>query len=150
EQNMEQAIVGLEQKLKQNPNDAEGWALLGRAYEATEHFAEARDALKRAHELSPEDPNVTVAYAEALALSTDARRIEGESRKLLEAALKAAPENQRGLWLLGYSDYQAKKYDAAIATWKRLIAQMPKDSDAVRSIQHQIDTAEAERDGRAP
>ena len=29
---MEQAISGLAAKLKQNPDDAEGWALLGRAY----------------------------------------------------------------------------------------------------------------------
>ncbi|HEX4479163.1 MAG TPA: c-type cytochrome biogenesis protein CcmI, partial [Rudaea sp.] len=37
-QNIEQAIAGLEAKLKQNPNDVEGWALLGRAYESMERF----------------------------------------------------------------------------------------------------------------
>ena len=150
EQNMDQAIAGLVQKLKQNPDDAEGWTLLGRAYEATEHFAEARDALKRAHELSPDDPDISVAYAEALALSTETRRIEGEARQLLDAALKAAPENQRGLWLLGISEYQAKKYDSAIGTWQRLLALLPKDSNITQSVQQQIANAEAARDGRAP
>jgi cytochrome c-type biogenesis protein CcmH len=150
EENMDQAIAGLVAKLKQNPEDAEGWSLLGRAYEATERFTEARDALKRAHELSKDDPDITVAYAEALALSTETRRIEGEPRALIETALKSAPQNQRGLWLLGISDYQVKKYDAAIATWKRLLAALPKDSNIAQSVQHQIASAEAARDGRAP
>jgi len=149
-QNMEQAITDLAAKLKQNPDDAEGWSLLGRAYEATERFAQARDALKRAHELAKDDADITVAYAEALALAGDSRRIEGEPRELIEAVLKAAPENQRGLWLLGISDYQAKKYAAAIASWQHLIDVLPKDSDIVPSVQHEIAQAQAERDGREP
>jgi cytochrome c-type biogenesis protein CcmH len=149
-QNMEQAIVKLADKLKQNPDDAEGWSLLGRAYEATERFAEARDALKHAHDLALADPDITVAYAEALALAGDSRRIEGEPRILLDQALKAAPGNQRGLWLLGISDYQAKNYDTAISTWKHLLGVLPKDSDIAQSVQHQIAQAEAERDGHAP
>ena len=146
--NMQQAIAALAAKLKQNPGDAQGWALLGRAYEATQHFDQARDALKRAYDLAKGDPDVAVAYAEALALSSPTRRIEGEPRQILDAALKAAPDNERGLWLLGISEYQAKKYDSAIAAWKHLIGVLPKDSDIAPSVQQQIARAEAERDGK--
>jgi cytochrome c-type biogenesis protein CcmH len=149
-QNMQGAISNLVAKLKQNPDDVEGWTLLGRAYEATERFAEARDALKHAYDLAADNPDVLVAYAEALALASPARRIDGEPRSLVEKALKAAPDNERGLWLLGISDYQAKKYDAAIASWKHLLSVLPKDSDIIQSVQGQIANAEAERDGRAP
>jgi cytochrome c-type biogenesis protein CcmH len=145
---MEQAIAKLADKLKQNPDDAEGWTLLGRAYEATQRFEQARDALKHAYDLAKGDPDVAVAYAEALALSSPARRIEGEPRQILDTALKAAPDNQRGLWLLGISEYQGKQYDTAIATWKHLIAVLPKDSDIGPSVQQQIARAEAERDGK--
>ena len=86
---MEQAIAKLADKLKQNPDDAEGWTLLGRAYEATQRFEQARDALKHAYDLAKGDPDVAVAYAEALALSSPTRRIEGEPRQILDAALKA-------------------------------------------------------------
>jgi cytochrome c-type biogenesis protein CcmH len=145
---MEQAIAKLADKLKQNPDDAEGWTLLGRAYEATQRFEQARDALKHAYDLAKGDPDVAVAYAEALALSSPTRRIEGEPRQILDTALKAAPDNQRGLWLLGISEYQGKQYDTAIATWKHLIAVLPKDSDIGPSVQQQIARAEAERDGK--
>ena len=149
-QNMDQAIAGLAAKLQQNPNDAEGWGLLGRAYETMQRFAEARDALAHAHALVPDDADATVAYAEALALATQSRRIEGEPRSLIEGVLKKTPDNQRGLWLLGIGDYQQGQYDAAIATWKHLIELLPKDSDILPSVQEQIARAEAARDGREP
>ncbi|HEX3894768.1 MAG TPA: c-type cytochrome biogenesis protein CcmI [Rudaea sp.] len=149
-QNMDQAIAKLAEKLKQNPQDAEGWTLLGRAYEATEHFDEARDALKHAIDLAPNDADVTIAYAEVLALSTPERRIEGEPRRLIETAMKTSPDNERGLWLLGISEYQQKKYDAAIALWNRLIGVLPKDSKTIASVKQEIAKAEAARDGKAP
>ena len=149
-QNIEQAIAGLQEKLKQNPKDVEGWALLGRAYEATERFGEARDAMKKAYDLAPDDPDVTVAYAEVLALSSPERRIEGEPRTLIESVLKKTPDHQRGLWLLGISDYQQKKYDSAIAYWNKLIAVLPKGAPTIKAVQAEIAKAEAARDGKAP
>jgi cytochrome c-type biogenesis protein CcmH len=149
-QNMDQAIEKLAEKLKQNPQDAEGWTLLGRAYEATEHFEQARDALKHATDIAPENPDITIAYAEVLALSTPERRIEGEPRRLIETAMKTSPDNERGLWLLGIGEYQQKKYDAAIALWNRLIGVLPKDSKTIASVKREIAKAEAERDGKAP
>jgi cytochrome c-type biogenesis protein CcmH len=148
-QNMQQAIAALAAKLKQNPDDVEGWSLLGRAYEAMERFTDARDALAHAHALAPADADVSVAYAETLALSSESRRIEGEPRALLEGVLKVAPDNQRGLWLLGISDYQRGQFEAAITDWNRLIQVLPKDSDIVPSVREQIAQAEAARDGRA-
>ena len=149
-QNMDQAIATLADKLKKNPQDAEGWTLLGRAYEATEHFEQARDALKHATDIAPENPDITIAYAEVLALSTPDRRIDGEPRRLIETAMKTSPDNERGLWLLGIGDYQQKKYDAAIARWNRLIAVLPKDSKTIASVKQEIARAEAERDGKPP
>jgi cytochrome c-type biogenesis protein CcmH len=145
---MQAAIAQLADKLKQKPDDAEGWTLLGRAYKAMQRFAEGRDALKHAHDLAPEQTDITVEYAEALALASPDHRIEGESRDLLEKALKADPQNQRGLWLSGIADSQAGRYDAAIATWNRLLPLLPKDSDVAASIQQQIAQAQGLRDGK--
>ncbi|HET8942590.1 MAG TPA: c-type cytochrome biogenesis protein CcmI [Rudaea sp.] len=147
-QNIEQAITSLAAKLEQNPDDAQGWALLGRAYENTQRFDKARDALKRAHDLAKDDPDITVAYAEALTLASESRRIEGEPLELVQGALKVAPDNERGLWLLGISQYQNKQFDDAIATWKHLQSVLPKGSDIVTSVQKEIERAQADRDGK--
>ena len=147
---MEQAIAGLAAKLQQQPDDPQGWALLGRAYQATNRAAESRDAFKQAHEHAPDDTDIAVEYAQALALAAPDHRIEGEPRKLLDDVLKKDPKNQRALWLIGISDYQRGNYVAAIATWKTLLPLLPPDSDVARSVRNEMADAEARRDGRPP
>jgi cytochrome c-type biogenesis protein CcmH len=147
---MDQAIAGLAEKLKQTPDDVQGWALLGRAYLETQHFAEARDALKHAHDLAPDDSDISVAYAEAMTLSSQSHRLEGDARELVEAALKKDPDNQRGIWLIGIAEYQDGQFDKAIAQWNRLLTLLPADSSIMQSVKTQIARAEAERDGREP
>jgi cytochrome c-type biogenesis protein CcmH len=147
---MDQAIAGLAAKLAKNPDDAEGWALLGRAYLETQHFAEGRDALKHAHDLVPGDADLSVALAEAMTLASESHQIDAEIRALIDSAMKTDPNNQRGTWLLGVAEYQAGRYDAAIAKWNRLLELLPKDSTVAQSVKDQIARAEAERDGREP
>ena len=140
---MEQAIAGLVAKLKQTPDDIEGWLLLGRAYKTTQRFAEARDALKQAYDRAGDNPDVLVEYAEAMALVSPTRQLEGEPRALLERALRADPAQQRGLWLLGIADFQASRWADAVTHWQALQAQLEPDSEVWRSVQTQIEQARA-------
>jgi cytochrome c-type biogenesis protein CcmH len=135
---MDAAVKGLVDKLAKNPDDVEGWMLLGRAYKSMERFAEARDALKNAYDRAKDNPDVQVDYAEALALAGEGRRIDGPARELLDAAVKTDPNHQRGLWLLGIADYQQQNYAAAVARWEQLRALMPPESDARGSLDRQI------------
>ena len=135
---MDAAVKGLVDKLAKNPDDVEGWMLLGRAYKSMERFAEARDALKNAYDRAKDNPDVQVDYAEALALAGEGRRIDGRARELLEAAVKTDPNHQRALWLLGIADYQQQNYTAAVARWEQLRTLMPPESDARGSLDRQI------------
>ena len=147
---MEQAIAILVARLKGHPDDVEGWALLGRAYQATNQADESLAAFKRAHEEAPDNAPVAVEYAQALAFATPDHRIQGEARALLENTLKTDAGNQRALWLLGISDYQGEHYDAAIAHWNRLLPLLTANSDVATSVKKQIADAQARRDGNAP
>ncbi len=62
---MQAAIDKLADKLRQHPDDAEGWALLGRTYKATQHYAQARDAFRHALEAAPGDTDLAREYAAA-------------------------------------------------------------------------------------
>jgi cytochrome c-type biogenesis protein CcmH len=147
---MEQAIGALAARLKEQPGDAEGWALLGRAYQATGRSEESLDALRHAHELAQDNTALTVEYAQALAVVAPGHVIDGKSRELLESVLQTDTQNQRALWLLGISDYQARKYDAAIARWNTLLPLLAANSDVATSVRQQIADAEARRDGKEP
>jgi len=147
---MEKAIAALAARLAQQPGDAEGWALLARAYQATGRSQESLDAYRHAHELAKDNPAVTVEYAQALAVVAPDHRIGGESRDLLEGVVKADASNQRALWLLGISDYQAGRYDSAIARWNTLLPLLEANSEVAASVKQQIAEAEAKRDGKEP
>lgn len=146
---MQQAIAMLAARLEAKPDDVEGWMLLGRAYQTTEQPTQALAAFKRAHEIAPDHPAVAVEYAQALAMARPDHRIEGESRSLLEGVLQADASNQRALWLLGISDYQAQRYDAALARWNTLLPLLEPGSTVAESVKQQIADATALRDGKA-
>lgn len=135
---MDQAVQGLADKLAKNPDDVDGWVLLGRAYKSMERFAEARDALKNAYDRAPNEIEIQVDYAEALALAGETRRIEGRARELLDGALKTDPNHQRALWLLGIADYQAQNYASAVARWELLRGMLPPEAPVRESLERQI------------
>ena len=135
---MEQAVSGLAERLRQNPEDLEGWMLLGRAYKTLERFAPASEALANAYRLAPDNPEVMVDYAEAQVLASDSRRFAGEPLALLDRALKAQPDLPRALWLRGIAHYQDNDFAAASAIWERLLAAMPPEAEARGSLLERI------------
>ncbi len=135
---MEQAVAGLAERLRLQPDDLEGWMLLGRAYKTTERFEPAREALANAYRLAPENADVLIEYAEAMVLASESRRFEGESRELLEKAILLQPDSQRGLWLFGIAAYQDEKYADASKVWERLLAAIPPDAEARESLLERI------------
>ena len=143
-----QATAELRAKLQRSPNHPEGWLLLGQAYAAMNRPADARDAYGYALKLKPDDPDIMVAFAEADAQTRSDHSIEGQSRKLLERAVALAPDHQRGLWLLGISDYQLGHYADAEAHWKHLLGLLQPGSSIANAVNGQIAMAQARAQGK--
>src|SRR6185436_17735960 len=99
-------------RMRDNPNDAEGWMMLGRAYRAMERFEEAVGALRKAVALAPDNGDLLADLAEALALK-NGRTLAGESTKLLDRAIKLDPDNDKILALSGSAAFERKDYRAA-------------------------------------
>ena len=62
---IESMVERLASRLEQQPDDAEGWARLGRSYMVLNQPAKARDAYTRAVKLRPGDAALSRALAEA-------------------------------------------------------------------------------------
>jgi cytochrome c-type biogenesis protein CcmH len=62
---MQTAIAKLADKLRQHPDDAQGWALLGRTYKSMRQYAQARDAFRNAMAAAPGDADLAREYANA-------------------------------------------------------------------------------------
>jgi len=133
-------------RMQQNPNDAAGWVMLGRAYKALERHPDAVDALAKAYALQPGEAEVMVEYAEALGQVSGT--LQGRPRQLLEKALTVAPNDAKALTMAGGAAFEAKDYARAIAYWEKLSIQVPKDSEIGKALASGIERARARQAGR--
>jgi len=129
-------------RMRENPNDAEGWMMLGRAYQAMERFDEAVDALRKAVTLDPGNADLLADLAEALALR-NGRTLAGEPTKLLERALKLDPDNDKILALSGSAAFERKDYKAAIRHWEALLKRPGVSGELARALSAGIAEARA-------
>ena len=88
---MQTVIGNLAAKLRDHPDDAEGWALLGRTYKATQHYAEARDAFRHALEAAPGDAQLEREYATVEAPVTDSPASAADSTDAADGNAIASP-----------------------------------------------------------
>ncbi|ARV23470.1 tetratricopeptide repeat protein [Xanthomonas citri pv. glycines] len=139
---LDEAIVQLRAALVSNPDQAEGWALLGRSLSSQQKFAEARDAFARAVALRPDEADVLVAAAQARMLADDSGRPDPEAMRLLEHALAMQPDHQRARWFLGVVQRQAGEPAKASATWEPLLSVV--DTKTRPGLLEQINAARQE------
>ncbi|GAB2570189.1 tetratricopeptide repeat protein [Dyella jejuensis] len=143
------ALDELRAHLASHPDDAQGWALLAQAAMQMQQPDEARTAFAHVLQLSPNDTAAMVGWAAADSTARPDHRIQGHARELLQQAVKLEPDNQRGLWLLGISDYQQGAFADAAATWRLLQPQLQPGSSVAQAVTQQIAMADA-RAGSAP
>jgi len=124
-------------RLKQNPDDADGWAMLARSYAVTGQHADAVPAFKRAAALRKDDPVLLADYADALAM-TQGRAFDGEPLALVQRALKLDPGNVKALSLAGSAAFDRKDYAGALKYWESAIRVAPADSPFVPLAQDGI------------
>lgn len=147
--NVGQALDELRAHLKRAPNDAQGWLLLAQTTASMGQTAAARDAYDQLLRLMPDNTVAMVGWAEADSMTRADHRIEGRSRELLQRAVQQEPGNQRGLWLLGISDFQLGRFADAAATWRRLQPLLDPGSSVAKAVAEQIAAADA-RAGAGP
>jgi len=144
---VEEMVSGLAARLEREPDDGQGWMMLGRSYMVLERFAEARDAYARAHALLGDRPELLVDYAEAVALASG-NRLGGRPSELLERALELEPEHAKGLWLAGFAALQAGQTETALARWRTLLERLPAGSEEARAVRDML-TRAGEAQGEA-
>jgi len=146
---IEQAILQLRTHLTQQPDDLAGWMLLAQTSSTLRKPDDARDAFDHALKLAPNNADAMVGWAEADSMTRADHLIEGRALELLRRAVQLQPDSQRGLWLLGISDFQHARYRDAQATWRLLLPQLEPGSAVAKAVADQIAVAGA-RAGDAP
>jgi len=142
QQQIEANVSALVERLKSNPNDAQGWVMLARSYASKERYAEALGAFAKATELQPNNADLWAQYAVAAAMANN-RKLEGQPLQLVNTALKIDPNNTTALGLAGTAAFQRKEYKQAIDYWSRVLKNVEPGSEIASQVQQRIDEAKS-------
>lgn len=127
----------LAQRLQEQPQDAEGWAMLARSYSVLGRHPEALKAYEKAVALRKDDATLLSDYADSIAVKNN-RSLTGEPMKWVERALKIDPRNLKALSLAGTHAFTRKDYRAAVKYWEQVVQFGPSDNDIVRGAQSNL------------
>jgi cytochrome c-type biogenesis protein CcmH len=134
-------VASLEQRLAEQPEDADGWAVLARSYAALQRYEESSMAYGRAIALKPDSAQLLADYADTLAMANN-RSLQGEPEKLIQQALKVDPHNIKALALAGTVDYERQNYQGALKYWKRILELVPPNTPIASSVAGSIKEVE--------
>ncbi len=126
-------MVALEKKLAKNPNDAEGWYVLGRSYLELKRFPDAEKALGKAAKLAPKEARYLSQYAEVIALGAGGN-LQGRPLNLINQALELNYQDDKALELAGLAAFQRQDWAQAAHFWRRLLKRLPADSEFHQDI----------------
>jgi cytochrome c-type biogenesis protein CcmH len=141
---VEAMVASLAQRLKDNPDDPQGWAMLGRSYRVMGRHGEAAEAFANAGKVVDENSQLLTEYAESLALASQGN-LAGKPSDLLDKALELDPGNLYARVLAGSAAYERADYALAVSHWEKVLAQLPAGSDEARSVAESIERAQAAR-----
>jgi len=131
----------IKQRLRNNPEDAEGWFVLGKTYMARQIFDKAITAYQRTYDLVGEEPGVMFSLADALAMQNDGA-MQGEPEQLVRRGLEISPQDPTGLWLAGLAAEQRQDYKSAHASWTRLLPLIQNDPESSTEVRELIQLLE--------
>ena len=142
EDQVSQMIDTLAARLKANPDNPKGWAMLARSYKVMGRFPEAEQAFLKAGELVNTDPDLLVDYADLLAVRAN-NNIEGKPLELVNKALALNPQHPMGLMMTGVAAYRRSDFKQAVALWEKLLAVLDPASPDAQQVEADIADARA-------
>ncbi|MCB1888240.1 MAG: c-type cytochrome biogenesis protein CcmI [Rhodocyclaceae bacterium] len=129
-----QAMVEkLAARLRENPDDAEGWVMLARTYNALGQYDKAAQAFATLTRLLPADAQLLADYADTLAMARG-RSLSGEPEAIIARALELDARNVKALALAGSAAFERSDYAKAIEYWQRIASQVDPNSPTARSV----------------
>ena len=118
-------VARLARQLEKNPDDMNGWLVLGRSYTVLEQYPLAVRSFERANRLAGgKSAEALVGEAEALVLS-DEKQLDSRAGRLVEQALAIDPKNGKALFFGGAAAIRRGDLPAARDRFTQLLALNP-------------------------
>ena len=141
-QEISSMVDSLVKRLEKEPDDLEGWNMLGRTYAIMGRFNEARDIYAKLLAKSPDSPEALVNYADVYAMTQDGS-LMGKPVELINKALSIDPKNPKALALAGTAKFEQGEFKQAAVYWEELLAIIPAESKLAQSVSGSIRQAKS-------
>jgi len=141
---IESMVERLAAKMKDDPENLDGWIKLANAYGVLQKHEEARAAWAEAAKRAPSRLDVQLDYASSLieGRSDLAASVPAEFPGAVKRIRTLDPENPLGLFYAGVVARAEGRPDEAKALWQKVLALMPEGSDEREQLQHEIEKLE--------
>lgn len=118
---LDDAVAKIEERLKQAPDDLQGWTVIAPAYMQLGRFADAEKALRKVIELDGPTADRETDLGEALLLQADGNP-EGEALELFKSAAARDPAHVRSRYYIATAAMRRGDFKEAQTDWQNLIA----------------------------
>ena len=136
---VEAMVEGLAAKLREKPDDLQGWQMLARSREVQERYGDAAEAYRRAIALAvapdqaPLRAKLQADLADALG-SQQGGDLAGAPQEAIDAALAIDADQPKALALAGAAAVRRGDFAAARTHWRRLQGLLEPDSEMARRV----------------
>lgn len=137
DENVNEMLANVEKRLAENPDDAQGWAILARSYLALGEYDKSIKANQTLLELSGGDANVLAQMADAAALKAGGN-LAGQATEYVQQALNIDPNQPQALWLAGLAAAQLGQVEKAREHWNRLLPLLEGSPEQQQELQQII------------
>ncbi|MBS0587856.1 MAG: c-type cytochrome biogenesis protein CcmI [Proteobacteria bacterium] len=135
--NFSSVLENLIKRLSENPEDVEGWVMLGRTYAIMGRYGEASNTYAKLVELIPNNPQILSDYADVLAMKNQGN-LAGKPAELIYQALSIDPKYPKALALAGTVEFEQERYAQAAEHWENLLQVVPADAQLVQTVKDSI------------
>jgi cytochrome c-type biogenesis protein CcmH len=132
---VEEMVASLAARLDDNPDDLNGWKMLGRSYLTLQDFSGAVDAYERAVAIEQSQNAQTLVDLGGALLARDNTQIKGRTSALFESALALEPNNPGALFYAGIAALNRGNTELAADRWEVLLGLNPPEE--IRGILEQ-------------
>jgi cytochrome c-type biogenesis protein CcmH len=136
---VETMVKQLQERLAANPEDADGWRVLGWSYYNLGAFDKSIEAYKRSSELQKDNPLIRALLGEAMVKQAGGA-VTDEALAVFDEVLALKSDDERALFFKGLAQEQRGNPQGAIDQWIALYATAPKDAEWAADLRGRIET----------
>ncbi len=142
QQTVDSLIAQVEARLRENPEDAEGWDVIAPVYARLQRYDEAAEAYRRAMQMSGEVPARLVGFGEAATLANNGI-VPEIARRAFEKAKAGNPNLIKAHYWLAVALEQDGKFAEAAESWRALLNSGGADAPWRGPVEQRLAQAEA-------